>query len=84
MTKTIGFGEYISDHFKTIRNESNDWFQFVPQSEVMEKLRTSHTQLNRWIDEFPNQIKKYKRKRKVYYRRDDINNLIESFGNFGG
>ena len=84
MTETVGFGDHISNHFKNIRNESNDWFQFVPQSEVMEKLRTSHTQLNRWIDEFPNQIKKYKRKRKVYYRRDDINNLIESFGNYGG
>ena len=69
--------ETIKDTFRNINTE--DWFQYVPQSEVVEKMRTSHTQLNRYIDEFPNVLRKYKLKRKVFYKKTDINNLIENF-----
>ena len=74
----------FSKHSDKPNKETNDWFQFVPQSEVMEQLRTSHTQLNRWIGEFPSKIKKYKMKRKIYYKKSDINGLVEYFGSFNG
>ena len=53
----------FSKHLDKPNKETNDWFQFV-QSEVLEQLRTSHTQLNRWIGEFPSKIKKYKMNKK--------------------
>ena len=84
MNNSEGIGKIISDQLHKIRNDNKDWFQFVPQSEVMEQLRTSHTQLNRWIGEFPSKIKKYKMNRKVYYKKTDINGLIEYFGNVSG
>ena len=84
MTNSEGIGKIISDQLHKIRNDNKDWFQFVPQSEVVEQLRTSHTQLNRWIGEFPSKIKKYKMNRKVYYKKTDINGLIEYFGNVSG
>ncbi len=84
MEETKGLGEILSDQLSKIRKETTDWFLYVPQSEVMEQLRTSHTQLNRWIGEFPSQIKKYKMNRKVYYKKSDINGLIEYFGNQSG
>ncbi len=79
-----GLGKILSDRFKEIKDNNKDWFHFVPQSEVMEKLRTSHTQLNRWIGEFPSKIRKYKMNRKVYYKKSDINGLIEYFGSSNG
>ena len=84
MNNSEGIGKIISDQLHKIRNDNKDWFQFVPQSEVVEQLRTSHTQLNRWIGEFPSKIKKYKMNRKVYYKKTDINGLIEYFGNVSG
>ena len=84
MENTEGLGQILSDQLNKIKKETTDWFQFVPQSEVMEQLRTSHTQLNRWIVEFPSQIKKYKMNRKVFYKKSDINGLIEHFGSFNG
>ena len=84
MNKTEGLGKILSDQLSKIRKETTDWFLYVPQSEVMEQLRTSHTQLNRWIGEFPSKIRKYKMNRKIYYKKSDINGLIEYFGNQNG
>ena len=84
MKETEGLGKIISDQLSKIKKETTDWFLYVPQSEVMEQLRTSHTQLNRWIGEFPSKIRKYKMNRKIYYKKSDINGLIEYFGNQSG
>ena len=87
MENNNGLGQILSDRFKKIKmnmSDTKDWFLYVPQSEVMEELRTSHTQLNRWIGEIPSKIKKYKMNRKVYYKKSDINGLIEHFGNVSG
>lgn len=84
MNKTEGLGKILSNQLSKIRKETTDWFLYVPQSEVMEQLRTSHTQLNRWIGEFPSKIRKYKMNRKIYYKKSDINGLIEYFGNQSG
>ena len=84
MKETEGLGKIISDQLSKIKKETTDWFLYVPQSEVMEQLRTAHTQLNRWIGEFPSKIRKYKMNRKIYYKKSDINGLIEYFGNQSG
>lgn len=62
-----------------IKSETNDWCEFVSQREVCNKLGTSHTQLNRYINQFPQQLKKYKKNRKVYYKKSEINNFINSW-----
>ena len=73
--------DLISETFSNIQSESKDWCDFVSQKEVCKKLGTSHTQLNRYIDRFPKQLKKYKRDRKVYYKKTEINDFINSWVN---
>ena len=73
--------DLISETFSNIQSESKDWCDFVSQKEVCKKLNTSHTQLNRYIDRFPKQLKKYKRDRKVYYKKTEINEFINSWVN---
>ena len=36
MENTEGLGQILSDQLNKIKKETTDWFQFVPQSEVME------------------------------------------------
>jgi len=46
MENNNGLGQILSDQFKKIKmnmSDTKDWFLYVPQSEVMEELRTSHT-----------------------------------------
>jgi len=73
--------DLISETFTNIKKETNDWCDFISQREVMKKLHTSHTQLNRYISRYPNQIKKYKMNRKVYYKKSEINDFINSWAN---
>ena len=56
----MGLIDLISETFTNIKKETNDWCDFISQREVMKKLNTSHTQLNRYIKQYPNQLKKYK------------------------
>jgi len=79
--KQIKLGELIKETLSNIDLKTNDWCDFVSQKEVCKKLNTSHTQLNRYIDRFPKQLKKYKRDRKVYYKKTEINDFINSWVN---
>ena len=71
--------DLISETFTNIKKETNDWCDFIPQREVMKKLHTSHTQLNRYINQYPTQLKKYKKDRKVFYKKSEINDFINSW-----
>lgn len=73
--------DLISETFSNIKSHSDNWCDFVCQREVMKQLKTSHTQLNRYISRYPNQIKKYKMNRKVYYKKSEINDFINSWAN---
>ena len=76
----MGLIDLISETFTNIKKETNDWCDFISQREVMKKLNTSHTQLNRYIKQYPNQLKKYKKDRKVFYKKSEINDFINSWG----
>ncbi len=79
--ESMGLIDLISETFSNIKKETNDWCDFISQREVMKKLNTSHTQLNRYIKQYPNQLKKYKKDRKVFYKKSEINDFINSWVN---
>jgi len=79
--ESVGLIDLISETFTNIKKETNDWCDFISQREVMKKLNTSHTQLNRYIKQYPNQLKKYKKDRKVFYKKSEINDFINSWVN---
>jgi len=79
--ESMGLIDLISETFTNIKKETNDWCDFISQREVMKKLNTSHTQLNRYIKQYPNQLKKYKKDRKVFYKKSEINDFINSWVN---
>ena len=78
--ESMNLVDLISETFTNIKKETNDWCDFISQREVMKKLNTSHTQLNRYIKQYPNQLKKYKKDRKVFYKKSEINDFINSWG----
>jgi hypothetical protein len=79
--ESMGLIDLISETFTNIKKETNDWCDFISQREVMKKLNTSHTQLNRYIQQYPNQLKKYKKDRKVFYKKSEVNDFINSWVN---
>ena len=79
--ESMNLVDLISETFTNIKKETNDWCDFISQREVMKKLNTSHTQLNRYIKQYPNQLKKYKKDRKVFYKKSEINDFINSWVN---
>ena len=78
--ESMNLVDLISETFTNIKKETNDWCDFISQREVMKKLNTSHTQLNRYINQYPTQLKKYKKDRKVFYKKSEINDFINSWG----
>jgi uncharacterized protein YlxW (UPF0749 family) len=81
MNTDIKLVDLLSETLSKIKSNTNDWCDFISQREVLRKLNTSHTQLNRYITKYPNQLKKYKRDRKVYYKKSEINEFINSWVN---
>ncbi len=75
----MGLIDLMSETFTNIKKETHDWCDFISQREVMKKLNTSHTQLNRYIKQYPTQLKKYKKDRKVFYKKSEINDFINSW-----
>lgn len=62
------------DHLDQTSNSPK--FDFIPRKEAIELLNVTPQCLNSWVND--GLLKKYPVRRKIYFKLEDINNLIEN------